>query len=197
MVKTPAKKPALHATVPKKGRRVFKSVINAKKKCSELQGNYKRNMDQEISRARIDDTLSRIVSFVRAGVRLGTFKFPGVVGLRITTKGMNLRAHYKRMVKGGGKVFPMPKTSALLRGKATRRDCVMNIGRHDICVGDDHIQGDRATSGLHGFVLFDEERGHNYVIDMESKSGTYVQQHADVRCCMCMYVHVHCACPCA
>ena len=175
MVKTPDKKPTQHAAVPKKGNRVVRP-FGAKKKHSELQDNYKMKMGQEISRARIDDTLSCIVSFLRTRLRLGTLKAPCVGGLRGIPKVMNLSTNYKRMVKGGGKVFRMPKTSALLRGKAARRDCVMNIGRHDICVGDVHIQGD-TTNGLHGFVLFDEESGHNYVIDVESESGTYVKQH--------------------
>ena len=179
MVKTPAKKPALHATVPKKGRPVFKHAeIDAKKKCSELQDNYEKNMNQatmHMMRARIDDTLSSIVRFMRAT----SLKVQDVNELYVPSC-RNLRANFLQMVKGGGKVFPMPNTLDLLCGKNKSRISIINVTRLEHCVvgGASCYVPSKKTSRLHCFVLIDREKHRIYVVDAGSKVGTRVQQGA-------------------
>ena len=177
MVKTtPNKKPALHATVPKKGRPVFKHAeIDAKK----LQDNYNTNMNQAIMtmmRGKIDATLSSIVSFMRA---TSSLKVQDVNELHVPSC-RNLRANFLQMVKGGGKVFPMPNTLDLLCGKNKSRISIINVTRLEHCVvgGASCIVPSKKTSRLHCFVLIDREKHCIYVVDAGSKVGTRVQQGA-------------------
>ena len=175
MVKTPNKKPTQHAVVRKNGR-VFRPNFDAKK----LQDNYKMNMEKEGRRVCIDDTLFRIVMFVRTGLRSGTFHAPGAAGLYVPPC-RDLQSNYLRMVQGGGdEVFPIQKTSALLCGKEKSRTSIISIGRQNKCVGDGSVcvSKDRKASRLHCFVLIDRVKNCVYVVDAGSRGGTTVKQGA-------------------
>ena len=154
MPKTPIKKPTPHAVVPKKGKRVVVRP-GAKKKCHNLQGKYKSNMARESCR-NIDDSLSLIVKFVRGQLKAGKFQTPAVGGLTVPSC-RNLRDNFSQMLKGGDKVFCMPKIFALLAQPEAFVAIAIN-------------------SELHCFVLYDKETSHYYVIDAGSKNGTTVQQ---------------------
>ena len=174
MPKTPNKKHTPHAVVPKKGRVI--PNFDAKKKHSELQDNYKMNMEQEISRAHIDDTLFRIGSFMRSR----SFKAQDVAGLYVPVC-TDLQSNYSRMVQGGGdEIFPMPKTLALLCGKERSRTSIISIGRENKCVGGASVclSKDTKTNRLHCFVLIDRVKNRIYVIDAGSRGGTTVEQGA-------------------
>ena len=104
MVKTPNKKPTQHAVVPKKGR-VFRPNFDAKKKCSELQANYKKNMEkaamclQDAMRLRIDDTLFNIGRFMMAR----SFEVQDVAGCQLP-ECRDFQRNYSQMVQGEGDV---------------------------------------------------------------------------------------------
>jgi len=176
MVKTPDKKPTEHAAVPKKGRRVLRPNFGAKKKRSELQDNYKRKMEQEISRARIDDTLFNIGSLMMAT----SFEVQDVAGCQLPPC-RDFQRNYSQMVQGeGDEVFPMQKTSALLCGKGKSHVSIISIGRQNKCLGDASVcvSKDMKTSRLHCFVLIDRVKNRVYVMDAGSTGGTTVKQDA-------------------
>ena len=179
MVKTPNKKPTQHAEVPKK-RRVIRHNFDTKKKCSELQANYKKNMEkaamclQDAMRLRIDDALFNIGKFMMAT----SFKVQDVAGCQLP-ECWDFQRNYSQMVQGEGEeVFRMQKTSALLCGKGKARVSLISIGRQNKCLGDASVcvSTDMNTSRLHCFVLIDRDSNRVYVIDAGSTGGTTVKQ---------------------